>query len=579
MTTPVVIQGFPSSNRVPGPYGEVLTGQGGQSAASLPMTCLVVGLPTSGSLVPDTQIAPILSTADADNFAGPGSEGACMLYDALAAAGNAGVPLWYTSAKPAGGATAATVPVRFSGTATGAGQVTVRINGTPVSQGIAIGDTAAQVATNLSLTIAGFKGGRLPLTATASTVYCNIACRTNGIRGMQHVVFLDTTQLPAGITATLYRTWATVTTYAIGDVVIPKATPNGLYFEATAITTGISGASEPTWPTTVGTTVVDTGVTWTCWGSTATGSVPTTAVFLGNSTGTETYTNLLVTLANKSYDRIALAANDAASLAAWKFQVDQYMLAPFNFLQHVVVATNGSFASAQSLYQTTLNDTSFCGMWMLNGESHPSRMAAVFAAIRASVEPTSPNPNYDGLPLPGIAPQSQIADYPSVATLISAINNSVTPVDSRYGDGLARIERAITTKSLTSGSADYSTLDIGQRVVPDFVLKDGKLYWSSTIQPGNPACQDDPPKGQRQPVSGIMTPSRIQAAYNAKLVDYSQGILLGTSASTTPIVIAPLPGDVQGSWDPVAQRIMLSETVRVMPLNHQIGISIRQATP
>src|SRR5580704_1870973 len=159
MGLPIIISGFPSSNRVPGAYGEVLPGQGGQSAASLPKKLLVVGLAlASAAITPDAQVVPITSTADADNYAGPGSEGATMLYDALVTAGNQGVPLFYASPKPAGGATAATTNLRFNGTATAAGAVIVRINGTTISQGIAVGDTAANVAANLQQSIAGFAG-------------------------------------------------------------------------------------------------------------------------------------------------------------------------------------------------------------------------------------------------------------------------------------------------------------------------------------------------------------------------------------------------------------------------------------
>jgi len=574
---PVVIAGFPSSNRVPGAYGEVLTGTGGQSAASLPMKCLLVGLATSGTLVSDVQVQPILSVQDADNYWGAGSEGACMAYDALTFAGNAGVPIYGCTPKPAAGATAATLFVRATGTATGAGQISVRINGQVVSVGIAIGDTGAVVMTNLAAAINGAGSGRLPLSASAATNYCTISCKTAGVRGMQHVVFLDTSQIASGIASQLYATWVTITAYVIGDCVVPKAAPNGLYFKATVA--GTTGASEPTWPTTVGQTVTDGTVTWTCWGSTASGNVPTTALFLGNGTGIETYTNLLSTLASQNYQRIGLAANDATSLAAWKTQIDQYTLAPYNFLQHVNVASNGTLAAAQSLAQTTCNDTAFWFGWELNCETHPSRIAAAFAALRASVEPTNPNPNYDGVALTTVAPQSQPADWPTLAQCIAAINNSVTPINSRLGDGFSRIERAITTKSLTGGAPDYSTLDLGQRVVPDFCLLDGKRYFTTVLKPANPVCQDDPPVGQRQPISGVLTPSRAAAAYNALLVQYSQGIIAGTSASVPPICEAPLQGDVEATFDPVAARIMVAENVRVQPLDHQIGISVRGATP
>ena len=57
--------------------------------------------------------------------------------------------------------------------------------------------------------------------------------------------------------------WAATTAYAV-DGLVKRLTGSGIFwFKATAITTGISGGTEPTWPTVLGGTVVDGGVTWT----------------------------------------------------------------------------------------------------------------------------------------------------------------------------------------------------------------------------------------------------------------------------------------------------------------------------
>lgn len=56
--------------------------------------------------------------------------------------------------------------------------------------------------------------------------------------------------------------WASSTTYATGAKV--KANPDvGVYFRVTAGGGGTSGGSPPSWPTTVGATVSDNGLTWT----------------------------------------------------------------------------------------------------------------------------------------------------------------------------------------------------------------------------------------------------------------------------------------------------------------------------
>jgi hypothetical protein len=56
--------------------------------------------------------------------------------------------------------------------------------------------------------------------------------------------------------------WAVVTAYSLGDSVIPT-TPNGYRYECT--TAGTSHATtEPTWPTSISSTVADGTVVWTC---------------------------------------------------------------------------------------------------------------------------------------------------------------------------------------------------------------------------------------------------------------------------------------------------------------------------
>ena len=56
--------------------------------------------------------------------------------------------------------------------------------------------------------------------------------------------------------------WVASTNYSVGDFRRPT-TPNGYVYEVTA-DSGSSDSGEPTWPTTVGDTVVDSGITWTC---------------------------------------------------------------------------------------------------------------------------------------------------------------------------------------------------------------------------------------------------------------------------------------------------------------------------
>lgn len=57
--------------------------------------------------------------------------------------------------------------------------------------------------------------------------------------------------------------WASATAYTYGQVVIPD-TPNGFLYRC--VGAGTSGGSSPSFPTVVGETVTDNGVTWACMG-------------------------------------------------------------------------------------------------------------------------------------------------------------------------------------------------------------------------------------------------------------------------------------------------------------------------
>lgn len=65
---------------------------------------------------------------------------------------------------------------------------------------------------------------------------------------------------------------------------------NGYIYKVSSYTTGITGASEPTWPTTVGATVLDDGVTWRCIAQTA-NSLPAGDTALTPGYGTFTPSN------------------------------------------------------------------------------------------------------------------------------------------------------------------------------------------------------------------------------------------------------------------------------------------------
>lgn len=68
---------------------------------------------------------------------------------------------------------------------------------------------------------------------------------------------------PESLIGPVYTTWAVATAYARGDFVRPTVN-NGFCYQVTSAAGTSHAATEPTWPTTVGGTVTDNGITWTC---------------------------------------------------------------------------------------------------------------------------------------------------------------------------------------------------------------------------------------------------------------------------------------------------------------------------
>lgn len=504
----IVISGFSSADKVPGAYGEVVYGAGGQTSATNPLILLLVGLQTAGNLTADTQVQPVYSLADIDYYAGAGSELACMGYDALATSQS--VQIFMISPTLAG-PTAATLTLTIAGAPTSGGYFILRIDGFPVVVNFTTADTATTIAAALSSAVNGSNSGRLPVSASNVAGAITLTTKTLSIRGNQRVVFVDSTGArSSGVTAVL------------------------------------SG----------GTAVTGGGMTF------------------ASGAGLETYTNTLATIVNRQFDRIALAANDAVSLAAWQTQVSTTEPAPtVSILEHAVYATNGTAAAAQTLASATLNAQRFQGLWSLNCETFPPRMAAAVAALRTVTEFNDPAASYDGQALPTVVAQSQQADWPSHATLFAALNNGVTPINTS-GDGVARIVRSITTHCLSGSNPDYSTLDTAQAVCPDFVVTYFKNYWSNQFQKSNPRVQPDPGPNDPLPPSGIAYPLLWTSVVTKELRKMEASQVPGTSPG--PILINVSANLPTSEYNPVAKRIMSAIPVVVAPGNHQIGISVRQ---
>ncbi len=115
-----------------------------------------------------------------------------------------------------------------------------------------------------------YEGSTSKQTLNTSTGECGFAEFDNS--GVSYLFLCDGTDgwvVNAAGTVTqvnqTYSAWVAATNYSAGDRVVPTVA-NGYYYEVTTDAGSSHATTEPTWPTTIGNTVVDQGITWTCQG-------------------------------------------------------------------------------------------------------------------------------------------------------------------------------------------------------------------------------------------------------------------------------------------------------------------------
>lgn len=573
MSIPIIV-GFSQNNRVPGYYGETVYGAGAISAASIPLTLILVGtMGTGGTATPNQDIVPIPDANTADVAFLPGFELARMCYGALKFPG---VTLFAAPVPEAGSAAAATQVITISGSWTATGQVTYRHNGVVYSAVVRSTDTIATACTSIA---AQFNNNpRNPFTAAATATQVILTAKSKGARGNAFITFQDTSLAPSGFVSKISgSTWVASTAYTTTGPIsfVVPVTANGYYYKCTTAGTTVA-SPEPTWPTTIGGTVTDGSVVWTCWGQILTGGATT----MGGGVGTESVATLLAILGPLYFNRIVPAQNDATNLGLWLAQLTTQAGPTVGILGHLTTATNGSAAAANTLATGAgMNSQRMQLLNQVNGETAPWENAAWMGALRCTAEQIDPASAYDDVQVMTAVPQAMAADRPTNAILQVAINSGVTQIYTDPSGTKALICRSVTTHTLTGGVPDYRTLDTGDAYVPDFIRQDFGLYWSTVLKPNNPRSADDPPADKKELVAGILTPSAVESAATMKLRNYAKGIL--TSAATpVAATIAPIVIDVDDNlpdfgWDPVAKRIMGVIPCVPAPSTHQLGVSVR----
>jgi phage tail sheath gpL-like len=281
--------------------------------------------------------------------------------------------------------------------------------------------------------------------------------------------------------------------------------------------------------------------------------------------GVEDLTNMLAVLFPARYGRIAAAQNDPVSAARWKAQMDGKADPLEGREEQLCFGHGGLLSAAQSLARTTLNNWRMQVGWLLNSEAHPSEIAARIAAGRTQLEQDNANAGFDGYVLTGIAPQASRADWAQRVTQQAALDQGVTPLVTDE-QGNVTIVRSITSHCLNGADPDYRTLDTAQSVVPDFVRDDLRVFWTTSFVVANPYVRDNPSPVEQDPPHGVATPNSWNAAVESRLLDHQANMLITEVEENPPV----------SEFNKTATRIMSAVTAIPLPLQHQIGVSVRQ---
>jgi phage tail sheath gpL-like len=168
---------YPTSNRVPGVFVEMDPSQA-NSGVALQRSLVIGQILATGTATPAFPVE-VQSIAQVLQLCGQGSMLAQMAQDYLA--NDTFADLWLLPLQDNAAGVAATGSMTVVGPATGTGTLNLYIAGQLVQVGVASGDTAAVIATNIVAAIAAKP--TLPVSAVAATATVTLTCHWKGLTG------------------------------------------------------------------------------------------------------------------------------------------------------------------------------------------------------------------------------------------------------------------------------------------------------------------------------------------------------------------------------------------------------------
>lgn len=581
----LVIPGYTPDDKVPGTVATSQWGRGRQSIGAIPLVLNLLGNKTSGGTATVSQRTLCASVEDADELCGARSELGRMAHAALDVPG---VTLYITPVEEAVGAVSAQTTIEIGGSWNTSGEISVQLDEEVIRIPVSASHTATTFGDAFEDAVNGAQDGRLFCTAANTTGTVVMTVASKGVRGNQHIVFLDSSKKPAGMTISITRNSAVTQSGAGPAITIAGAHSTTTAYVLTITTGGANGVAQfsltangdsiatgvtvPTTPFTYTIPSSDSGVitfaddtyvlnetySWTTAGNNENGGV-----FFILGSGTDDVDDALDGTEDVTNDYIAAAHNDATNVGKIETAVNAKAAFEVGRLEQYVVATNGSLTAAIALGQTAMNDQLGQCVWDQYGVEHPSRTAARMAALRSVTEGAQPNTKYDALALPGAAPHYSDADVPNRATLKSALNNSLTPLVTV--NGTKQIVRAICSRSLNGATPDYRTYDAADVAVPIRIRKE-LVALGDQLREENPFMGPD--VGDGLPEEGTLTPYLWNTQVEAKLREWAS-----PRFNWITDVDNNLP---ESEWDNDAKRIMSAIPTVVKPKSHQLGILVRQ---
>jgi phage tail sheath gpL-like len=380
------------------------------------------------------------------------------------------------------------------------GTIRGRVAGIPWSIGVSSTDAVATIATNIQLAIASLD--KAPVTATIATATVTVTAGFTGVRGNDILLWLDSSECSA------------LTLTVTGGTPLHTGSPS-----LTPLTGGV---------------------------------------------GADVLTTTLGLMDDAEYHFPVFAQYDVTNAALIKAYLANVALPGTSFLQHAYIGIPDDYAAALALAATTLNDYRSRVLWQQNCETLPCAIAAVAAALAASIVPQNPNYKWANVPLPGIAPQSYPADRPGSATQIACLNNGITPVLT-LRDGSVVIQRGIISHCLYGTSPDYRALDWADTDVPDRISRELDASWTAHAE-ANPVASEDPGANDPQPAAGHTNPSRWNVELMRLLRRAESSDWIVNVSDNLPVV----------EWDNDRKCIVCAVPHEVCPKSFQLGASIRQ---